>query len=185
MNIGDVYISKLSAAVGGVVVVLLLLAGLYFGGAFSGNSSSNKAGTLPKAATEAPTIETGTGATNRVSGFKLSVQVSLTPEIKAGTWAVSVAVQGGKNRSQTLGTSRLSPDKPFVVSNNADGAYTITPSILNCSKDCSASALGYTLPPLTIPPKRNATVIIVPKCVKSPIPLGIDCTRSQVLSSYK
>lgn len=177
-----------------LVAVLILAAG---GGAAylltKSDSGSNSAGgdndaatlTLETAATQAPTIATGQGAESKVTGFKLNVSVSPTPEIQDGSWAVSIAVQGGKNRSQTLGTQRLEPGKPFVISNNANGAYTITPSILNCAKGCGPDDTGYTLPPLTVPSKKNAQVIVTAKCVKSPLPTGIDCSRSQVLASYK
>lgn len=190
MNLNSIYVPKKTAAIFGVVVVIAVIAGLYFGGVFnsSRSSSSSSAPTvkLPRAATKKPTISTGSGAVGTVKGYKLSVQVSSTPEIQSSKWAVMINVQGGVNRSQTLGSHILTPGKPFIVSNNGGGAYSITPSILNCSKNCSATASGYTLPPLTVPSRRNATITVLPKCVKtSKIALGIDCSASQVLFSYK
>jgi hypothetical protein len=193
MDIGNIHLSRYVVIAVVALVVVLVAVGLYVGGVFKGSSSSTsstspnqtKTTVLPKPATQKPTIKTGKGAAKKISGFKLSVTVSATPEIQSGQWAVEVNVQGGKNRSQTLGSQLLTPGKDFIISNNQAGAYTITPSILNCKKDCKAGASGYTLPPLTVDPGRNANIIITPKCVKSSIPLGIDCARSQVLSSYK
>jgi len=163
MEIGGTYVSKAVLVIAGVVVVALIAGIAYF--AF-GNSSSSKSGssnnaptfTQPKAATQAPTIATGTGAAKQISGYKMTVQVSNVPQIQNGQWAVNIAVQGGK---------------------------TITPTILNCAKGCGAKAEGYTLPPLTVPGGKNATVIITAKCTKSTLPIGIDCGHSQVLASYK
>lgn len=190
MDIRD-SLKVLWAGIAAVVIVALVM-GLYFGGAFSGKSStsSNTAptGTLPKAATEKPTIATGTNAATKVKGYKLTVRILSVPEIARGQWAVEIAVQGGANRSQTLATERLALDKPFIISNNQAGSYTITPTILNCgaSKDCTASSKGYTLPSISsIPPKRNAVVIITAKCIKSKLAAGIDCAGSQIQASYR
>jgi hypothetical protein len=189
MQIGNREVSKAVLGVAAVVIIALIVAGVYFG---TKGSSNNTTGTsasnttpantvtappLPPPATQAPTIATGKGAAGKVSGFKMSVLASSVPEIQSGKWVVSVAVQGGAKRSQTLGEKRLTPGQPFVVSNNS-GAYTIAASILNCAKGCGPNASGYPLPPLTVQPKENVTVVITARCVKSSSPLGIDCRSS-------
>jgi len=42
-----------------------------------------------------------------------------------------------------------------------------------------------TLPPLPAPNQRQVEITVTAKCVKSDIPMGIDCTKSQVLSTFK
>lgn len=198
MQFGDHYIPLRTLLLILALFVIALGAGLYLalaGGNGAGGGNGDAAGedagkdvptiTLPKAATETAEIETGQGAAGRIAGPKLNITASPTPQVQSGSWVVIVNIQGGKNRSQSLGRERLAPGKPFVVANNADGAYTVTPEILNCAKDCGKNARGYTLPPLTINPKTEVEVVIAPKCTKSPLPLGIDCARSQVLASYK
>jgi hypothetical protein len=186
MNFGRLYLDKRAAVAGGLLLIAVGGVGVFAFGHSRGGPATVQ---LPAAATQKATIATGANANREMSGYKVQVSVSPVPELKSGKWAVEIDVQGGKNRNQTLGQQRLRIDQPFVVGNNADGAYTIKPVILNCAKTtpygCGATAHGFTLPSLTIAPRRNADVVVTPVCKSASLPFGLDCGRSQVFAVYK
>jgi len=148
-----------------VCAAALLLAAVVGIAIYIGTRGSGAASTS-RAATTRATIATSRSAAARVPGFKMNVQVS-----SSSAETVTIVVRGDNNAA--LGQGRYKPGQPFVISNNADGAYTITPEV-------SGPAGSSTLPSLTVPPRRNATIFVNVVCTNA-----ADCTRSSVSASYR